>query len=433
MIAKKLKTIAVATAVVAAGTAIVSCSESVVPVTWNAIAGTIPSDVNYVVAVNTGLVKDSAISSLVSDSEMGALLHEALGWEGEHPDHLIIVGSGDAKIVTWPLTDPESASEATADWDQTSLNGTVDARIKQTAEASIVVSSTQVWVVSTPHGDNSVNDLLSGAMNSPASNNEPLNAIITQETESIDGVLAFNDRYYRMGIEERSDTTIALVVTAEHKDMKAAAIIDDLKPIPASKLTPTSESTPFADIQLKKGDLPKVIGKVCSALPMGKVNLALTLFSRMTDAVSGTLSVRLKEHDVKDHESHPRVEVSIPFHTRDDAKSFAGTLKPLVDSKLPGEVKITVDSTVVKTSAEIDRTIADHLTPGRPLVLDPSVPSPSIVAHTGLDLDGRTFDLTMAANLSRATLVVGFDKRHGGLAGAIGIVGKILEEVFTSN
>ena len=53
-------------------------------------------------------------------------------------------------------------------------------------------------------------------------------------------------------------------------------------------------------------------------------------------------------------------------------------------------------------SVDADPAVTDHLTAGRPLDLEPSVPSPSVVAHSGLELDGDHFELTMAANLSRA-------------------------------
>ena len=47
-------------------------------------------------------------------------------------------------------------------------------------------------------------------------------------------------------------------------------------------------------------------------------------------------------------------------------------------------------------------------------------------------MDGDRYDLTMAANLSRATLVVGFEDSTGGRDGAVGLIGRLLTKVFES-
>ena len=430
---KKLKIYAASAAVIAAGMIMDSCTSKEQPITWDNVAGTIPSSVNYVMSVNTTLVKDSVLGDLWNCSGMGELVRQALDWPGENPDHLLLVNTGDADIITWPLSDPASVNNAVSGWETTSLNGTVDARILQTANASVVVSATQAWVVASPDGGECVNDLLSGAMSAPASQNAALRATITDLPAAIAGVIAFNNRFYKLGVEQRGDTAVAVVVTAEHSDQKAAAIIDDLKPIPANRLTPKSESTPFFDIQLKTGDLPKVLNRVCSAIPAGKLNLGLSMLARMTDPVTGTMSVRLRARDLSNPESAPRLEVTVPFHTKAAAAKMMASFKTMADKAAPGVVEFAQDSTRLVISADVDPAVADHLTAGRPLALDPSVPSPSIVAHTGLDMDGDRYDLTMAANLSRATLVVGFEDSTGGRDGAVGLIGRILTKVFESN
>ncbi|MDE6396576.1 MAG: hypothetical protein K2K84_04835 [Muribaculaceae bacterium] len=430
---KNLKIYAATAAVIAAGMIMDSCTGKEQPITWENVAGTIPSSVSYVMSVNTGLVRDSVLGDIWDGSDVGRLIREALAWPGENPDHLVLLSVGDADVVTWPLTDPSSVSDIVSDWDAASLNGTVDARIRQTSTASVVVSATQAWVVASPNGGDRVNDLLSGAMSSPASQNAALRSVITDVPSAIAGVVAFNNRFYKLGLEQRGDSAMAVVVTAEHADEKAAAIIDDLKPIPASRLTPTYESTPFFDIQLKSGDLPKVLNRLCSVLPAGKLNVGLSMLARMTDPVTGTLTVRLHDRDKSDKESSPRLEVSVPFHTRDSAAKMMASLKTIADKFAPGVADFVQDGTRLVISVDADPAVTDHLTAGRPLALDPSVPSPSVVAHAGLELDGDHFDLTMAANLSRATLVVGFDDNAAGRDRAVALIGKILNKVFETN
>ncbi len=430
---KNLKIYAATAAVIAAGMIMDSCTGKEQPITWENVAGTIPSSVSYVMSVNTDLVKDSSLGDIWGGGDMERLIREALEWPGENPDHLVMLSVGDANVVTWPLSDPSAVSDVVKDWDGASLNGTVDARILQTPTASVVVSATQAWVVASPNGGERVNDLLSGAMSAPADQNAALRSVITGVPSAIAGVVAFNNRFYKLGFEQRGDTAVAVVVTAEHADEKAAAIIDDLKPIPASRLTPTYESTPFFDIQLKTGDLPKVLNHLCSVLPAGKVNIGLSMLARMTAPVTGTMTARLRARDTDDKESAPRIEVTVPFHTREAAAKMMAALKGIADKAAPGVVDFVHDGTRLVISADVDPAIADHLTAGRPLALDPSVPSPSVVAHTGLELDGERFDLTMAANLSRATLVVGFEDSSRGREGAVALVGKILNKVFETN
>lgn len=402
-------------------TALPSCTTPA-PVTWGDIAGTIPSSVDYMVSVNTTLLTDKALADVWDTSDVGALVREAMEWEGGRPDYVVIMGLGGVQVVTWPLPDTEAAAAITDDWDAVSLNGTVDAKMKVKNKASIVVSSTQAWVVSSANGADRVNDVLSGAMSAPASRCEPYNTLITTVPASLSGVVPFNDRYYTLNLEQRGATSMALVVEAEHADMKPAAIIDDLKPLPTD--TVMMESTPFLDIRLKRGDLPRILRRVASVMPSGAANIGVGMIARVTEPVTGTLSVRVTGRDAAAPDS-VKVAVTLPFGSNADAEATMKSLKSITDLGVPGKLDYEVKGTSLIIKADIDDQIADKLRAGRPLQLDPSVPKPSIVAHGEIEIDKMPVDLTLAANLSRATVVMDYYKTEA-LPRALALISALL-------
>ena len=260
------------------------------PVTWENIANTIPANPDYVVSVNAEFKSDSIFTGFWGE-DVNALIDKGLNLYSEKPSHIVVVSMSGTVFVTWPLPAPKAINKSITDWPTASLNNTVDARMTTQGNASLIISSTQAWVVNNAEGDESVNDLLSAAMNTKAVHVQPFANCMMDVPKAVCAVMPYNGRYYTIQLNH-DDGQVRIDVDAYGKYNAPMELMDGLGRLPISTINEASDVQPFVAVDVDKGTLPKILEKIGSlTIPDVDLKDAEKLNSELAE-VQGTLMLR---------------------------------------------------------------------------------------------------------------------------------------------
>lgn len=349
------------------------------PVTWDDIAATIPSTAKYIATVNIDFEADSALSAAWGQKDLERLINVGLDLDSIRPSHIVIVGMQDVTYVTWPLPDPQRVAEKVADWPDASLNNTVDANILVEGTASLVVSSTQAWVVNSVNGESLVNDLLSAAMNTKAVSIQPFANCINSVPEAVAGVVNFNDRYYSIQLNHE-DGLLRIDADAYTKRNRRMPLVDGLGRLPIQFVDSLSLTSPFAAFEVERGQMPELISTISKLSGNNKLALTSGLVSSAFDDVAGTVMAHWNTHEVT---------VSIPFVSEESANIAAKMLDKLIDSAKKEKHKIQIKShgsvlgVTMKINYDLPKPDSNHKTPHQRSQTD----NPSAVAFGRFDIE----------------------------------------------
>ena len=291
---------------------ITGCSDlKTTPVSWNDIARTIPSNPNYIAAVNVNFEVDSAFNNIWGDSDVLSLLTKGLALDTVRPSHFVVVGTDYATFITWPVPNPEFVAEEISDWKQTSLNNTVDAHIFVKGKGSIVVSSTQIWVVDNANGADNVNTLLSAAMDTKASNIPVFERCITDTPQEVAAVIPHGEKYYALDMHHEEGQLRLDVDAYDYLD-KRLDIIDNLGRLPYAFVDRLSEVSPFVAMEVEKGTFPALLKKTATLISDRQVRVGLNAVAGFFNDAKGTVLAQWDAH---------RVCVRIPFDSEESAET----------------------------------------------------------------------------------------------------------------
>lgn len=345
------------------------------PVTWEDIAATIPSTPEYVGAVNVEFVTDSTFSSIWDKDDVTRLIAQALALDSVKPSHVLVVAMPKATFVTWPIPNPREVARKVSDWDEASLNNTVDARIKVEGKASLILSSTQVWVVNNVHGEKFVNQLLSAAMNTKAAHVVPYLRCITESPELVSAVIHYDNRYYSLTLHNDVGQ-MRLDVDAFDKTGDKIDIIEGLGRLPATRLDEISSLSPFVAVDVERGFMPELLQRIAMLAGQPELTAAAKEISPLFSDAEGPVTAVWNREDVN---------VRVPFVSEDAAYVAEHELKKRIHeshlhiglSHHRDTLKFTVPLNDRQPSYD-----ADRKTPKRHTQTD----EPSAVAYIRFDL-----------------------------------------------
>lgn len=351
-------------------------SGKVNPVSWEDVAQTIPAEPRFVASVNTEFELDSALTAVWGKADVTALIHRGLELCTDKPDHLVVVGMPKAVFVTWPLPDPQAAAKAVEGWKTVSLNNTVDAHMLMQGKASIIVSSTQAWVINNVHGAKYLNDMLSAAMSAKAANVQPLHNCITTKPQAVTAVVPYSGRYYRLAFNHDVGQ-LRVDVNAVDKHDKPVHIIDGvLGTLPGDDISHLAPTSPFAAVAVDRGDLPRIIKYAAKLVDNTALRLALNAIAPVFADAAGQITAVYE---------YGYVKINVEFVNSEAAATAATRLNGALGKVNAG---INVTSTGKKVEAIIPA-------PGVNIPLDAyrDIPhrhtqtsSPAIVAFARVDL-----------------------------------------------
>lgn len=282
------------------------------PVSWEDIARTIPSNPDFVVSVNTDFEADSALNDIWGSPDVLGLIGEGLALDSVKPSHFVVVGVSNVTYVTWPLPAPRRIAKKVEDWPLASLNNTVDGHVVVRGGASLVLSSTQAWVVNNTYGEDYVNQLLSSAMNTKALHVQPFADCITTVPGAFNAVLPFKDKYYFIEVNHESGQ-MRIDVDAYDKLNRRVDVVEGLGRLPVDDIDEISGTSPFAAIAVERGMLPSVAMRLAKLAGNPKMVAAARLCSGIFENAEG---------NVVFHWDDDELSVNIPYAT-DDAAHIA--------------------------------------------------------------------------------------------------------------
>lgn len=390
------------------------------PVTWEDIAQTIPANPEYVVSVNTAFEADSALNDIWAKEDILHLLHTGMALDSVRPSHFVVVAMPKATFITWPLPNPQEIAKKAADWPIASLNNTVDARILVRGKASLVLSSTQAWVVNNVHGQKFVNELLSAAMNTKAGHTVPFYNCITSVPKAVRGVVPYEGKYYTIDLNHE-DGLLRVDVDAYGKFDKKLDIVDGLGRLPIEYIDEASPVLPFAAIQVDRGTMPDLLVRLAKLSGKKKLKLGAGVVAKAFDNVAGTVVARW---------TSDAIEVELPYDSDEAARISAKQLHDLL--KLAGyHMDIKVKDNKVTLAKNIDNILPpedrDSKTPRRHTETE----NPSAIAFARLDIDrGDPVDAYFELAPTHARLQIDFKENASNLAEAVELIKTIVFRVL---
>ena len=345
-------------------------------VTWEDIARTIPANPAYIIGVNVKCQSDSILNDVWAKEDVNYLINQGIALDTVLPSHFVVVGMPKATFVTWPLPNPQYVDENVADWNTASLNNTVDAHILVRGKASLLVSSTQAWVVNNVHGEKFVNELLSGAMNTKAVHTQPYVNCITSVPDMVNGVVHYDNKYYVIELN-REDGLLRVDVDAYDKHNSKLDIIEGFGRLPIEYVDQASEKSPFIAVEIEAGSMPELLNRLAKLSGRPEFIAAATLFGPKLSDVSGTVVARWDDKEIW---------AELPFTSDDAAKVFAGNIKEFLKLQHDTvEVKCKDKTVTLRTKVlnKLPKTDRDHKTPH----IHSQTENPSALAFARLDLE----------------------------------------------
>lgn len=346
------------------------------PVSWENIANTIPSNPDYVVAMNPAVKADSVFNRLWGD-DVAALIEKGLALDSLKPSHFVVISLGGTVYVTWPLPSPRNINGRIEDWPVASLNNTVDAHTLVSDSASIVISSTQAWVVNNNDGESAVNSLLSAAMNTKAASVQPFVDCIVNTPELITGAVAYNDRYYTLQLSHDTGQ-LRLDINAYNKHSKREDLLDGLGRLPITSIDEASSLQPFAVVSVTKGTVPPLMKKLAELSDDKEVVEKADKIAGYFNHVEGIVEARWSEG---------KVEIEMPFDSHKDAETAAKALSESIGKK--DDAKVSVKDKKLFVSAPsadgLGKIDVDKTTPR----MHTQTENPSAIAFARLDLEHK--------------------------------------------
>lgn len=336
----------------AAGLCIGCSSLKPTAVTWEDIAHTIPSDPKYVVSVNRSFAADSALNDLWASPDVMELVAVGLDIDTEQPSHIVVAAMDEATFITWPVPNPREADQKLSDWDEVSLNNTVDAHIKLKDNASIVVSSTQIWVVNNKHGEYYVNELLTKAMDTKAANSPILNECIISTPSAARAVIPHNNRFYNIDLSHK-DGCMTVDVVAYDKFKEKLDIVEGLGTLPQDYVDRLSAISPFAAAQIPQGSMPEFIEYLARLADDTVLSEIADSLAPVFAAVSGSVIA---------HWDDKNIEIELPFVSEQKASEAERKLRNL-DAPIKDIGDIELDLNVRKNILQIKAKIHSPLPP----------------------------------------------------------------------
>lgn len=344
------------------------------PVTWEDIAQTIPGNPAYVVAVNVAFEADSALNKIWAKEDVRSLISQGLALDTVKPTHFVVVATEKATFVTWPLPDPLVVGENVSDWPTASLNNTVDAHIKVQGKASLVLSSTQAWVVNNVHGEKFVNELLSAAMNTKAAHVVPFAECITTPPAAVNGVVPYEGRYYAIELNHE-DGLMRVDVNAYDKLNRRLDIVDGLGRLPLEYIDQASPVSPFAAIQVDDGTVPSLMVRLAKISGDEALVAGAAVMGPLFGDVSGTIVA---------HWNEKKLFVKVPYVSETSAHVASRQIKKIIkkhDYKI--EVREHKDTLIFETGLDykLPKLVDGHRTPHR----HSQTENPSAIAYAVME------------------------------------------------
>lgn len=389
-------------------------------VTWEDIARTIPANPEYVVSVSTSFEADSALNEIWAKEDVVGLISTGLALDTLKPDHFVVVALPNATFVTWPLPNPREISEKVEDWPIASLNNTVDARILVKGKASLVVSSTQAWVVNNVHGEKYVNEILQMAMNTKAEHTVPFANCIIATPPALTGVVPYEGKYYVIDMTQ-DEGLLRVDVDAYDKNGSRLDIIDGLGRLPIEFIDQASPISPFAAVQVEDGTMPSLLKRVAKLINNTKVKIGINMIAPNFTQAAGTVVA---------HWNSSALSVKIPFLSRDAADMACRRLKDLANTSGFHMDVFTKGETLV-TEYNIEDILptpdADHSTPHR----HSETGNPSAIAFARVDLQPYDpAELYFELAPSHARLQIDFKQNKVNLAKAVKLIKELTFRVL---
>ena len=390
------------------------------PVTWEDIARTIPADPEYVVSVNTTFEADSALNDIWAKEDVLSLIGTGLALDSVRPDHFVVVALPKATFVTWPLPNPRAVAEKVGEWNIASLNNTDDAHILVRGKASLVVSSTQAWVVNNVHGEKFVNEILQEAMNTKALHTVPFAECIIGTPAAVNAVIPYEGKYYDIEINHESGL-LRVDVDAFDKNGRQLDIIDGLGRLPIEFIDQASPYSPFAAVEVERGTMPSLLKRVAKLLGDLHLQLGVRMISSAFNDVAGTVLARWNSD---------ALEVKIPYVSTDAAHVAEHSIKSVL-KKTDAHYNVALRRDTLIISRNIGMGFypydADHTTPHRYSETE----NPSAVAFARVDLEKNDrADLYFELAPTHARLQVDFHDDKVNLPKAVELVKKIIFRVL---
>lgn len=390
------------------------------PVTWEDIASTIPANPDYIASLNLDFEADSVLNNVWGDNDMAALLTMGLNLDTVRPPHVVVARVSGTTYVTWPLQTPRLVNDNLADWPTASLNNTVDAHMRVLGDASIVISSTQAWVVNSEHGADNVNDLLSAAMNTKAVHVQPYARCIASTPKAATVVVPYENRYYVAQLNHE-DGLVRVDVDAYNKADKRIDLVQGLGRLPYEFINDVSPRSPFAAIQIDKGSMPRLIVRLAKLSGKKSIKLASQLVAPLFEAASGTVTAFWDTKELK---------VRVPFDSREAVLTAKKSLETILktddrhfDLKNIGDI-LEISTPVKDKMPEIGR---DRMTPH----LHSQTENPAAIAFARFDLkddDSVTAYFELAP--SHARLQIDFKESATNLAETLDFIKTIIFRVL---
>lgn len=405
---------------VCATVVLTGCEVKQNPVTWEDIASTIPSNPAYVVSVNAAFAADSALNDVWVKKDVLRLIEIGLALDSVRPDHFVVVALSNTTFVTWPLPNPRAIATKVEDWDEVSLNNTVDAHMLVKGQASLVLSSTQAWVVNNTAGADAVNNILSAAMNTKAVHTQPFAHCITATPAAVSAVVPYEGKYYAIDINHEPGL-LRVDVDAYTKRNKRVDIIDGLGRLPIEFINQASEVSPFAAVEVERGTMPSLMKRVGTLLGKSKIKLGLNLLAPAFESAAGTVVARW---------SSQNLEIIIPFESKEtcaEAGRLVGNLAKTAGIKL--EVTTKADTLAIGHGIEneLPKQDKDHKTPR----LHSQTENPSAVAFARFDVEKKDpVELYFELAPTHARLQVDFKENAKNLAEAVELIKNIIFRVL---
>lgn len=389
-------------------------------VTWEEIAQTIPSDPKYVVSVNRSFAADSALNGLWASPDVMQLMSTGLNLDTEQPSHLVVAAMDEATFITWPVPNPRETDEKISGWDTASLNNTPDARIKVLKDASIVISSTQIWVVNNSHGEYYVNKLLSKAMNTKAANSPILNNCIISEPSAANAVIPYNDRFYTIEMAH-SPGQMRVEVDAYDKFRERLDIVGGLGRLSMDFVDSLSDLSPFAAIQMERGSMPDFIRSLARMAGDNLVTVAAEKVVPLFEGVSGTVMA---------HWDNDKLNVALPFASQADATNAELKLKRMADA-IGRADKMKLSFEVENNILLIKAAIHSPLPPVDQNRKTPHIPSlnsnPSAIAFGRFDIGLKELaEVYFELDPQRATLRIDYEESKANTAKVVQLIKTII-------
>ena len=408
-------------AALAVGLITVSCGDfKPHAITWEDIAQTIPGDPAFVVSVNIDFVNDSALNDIWATNDVMDLLRKGVALDTVKPSHFVVVVMPKATYITWPLPTPRSVAKKVSDWPTASLNNTVDGHMITQGKASLVLSSTQAWVVNNIHGEKYVNQLLSAAMNTKAGHVVPFANCITSTPQAMEGVVPYEGKYYAIQLNHE-DGLLRVDVDAYTKLNKRVDIIDGLGRLPIEFINEASPYSPFGAIEINRGTMPSVLKRLAKLTGKTKIEMGANMLASSFEDAQGMVLANWNDEFIN---------VRVPFSTAEAAHVSAKKIEKILKTvKFDLAVKVERDTLVFGKGIDnvLPKDDHNHLTPHR----HSETENPSAIAFARLDINKHDpVELYFELAPTHARLQVDFKENTKNLAETVELIKTIIFRVL---